>query len=240
MTLFDPDRRYRRQQAARRWKLITQVSFIAGVAALAFWLGQERTRIQIESLEREVMGFEAALARLEEQNKELRSETLTATALLDQERQKYGRDVPTGTERTLLEAIRSRLSEGFDAERLAFVIGEAGSEARDCTVPETKRFLVRTPISRGAAASVNFADGLVTVTGEGESDRNEAGQPEAWYDPAADLSLRFRTIDGEESVARGVLPIQHAFVAEGFEHRFTAAAGARGFVEVTGDRCPFP
>ena len=104
----------------------------------------------------------------------------------------------------------------------------------------TRRFLLQTPLYNGANRSVSFANNTVTVEGEGESARDSDGKPEAWYDPAKPVRIRFTMIGGETSEVSGKLPLHHSVVADGAEQRFSVVAGERGFVEIVGDRCRFP
>lgn len=103
-----------------------------------------------------------------------------------------------------------------------------------------KRFIVRTPLHSGANDSVDFGGGAVTVTAKGNSAADANGNPEAWFDPAAPVTLRATLIDGSASEATGMLPLNHAVVAGDREHRFAVTAGATGFVNVAGETCAYP
>ena len=87
---------------------------------------------------------------------------------------------------------------------------------------------------------MTFAEGAVTITASGEAARNAQGQPVAWFDPAKPVTAVFSHLGGESSETNGVLPLHHAIVVGDTEYRFSLVSGARAFVQVTGEACPFP
>ena len=105
----------------------------------------------------------------------------------------------------------------------------------------TRRFLLQTPISRGAHASVSFADNAITVTGAGESARDADGNPEAWFDPAEAVRIAFTLPGGEESASEGLLPLYHTVTIGDKAHKFAMVqAETRGFVNVAEQVCDYP
>jgi hypothetical protein len=105
----------------------------------------------------------------------------------------------------------------------------------------TKRFVVRTPISRGANDSVSFAKNAITITALGDSARNQEGKVEAWFDPARAVTLRLVQLGGKTTVRKGKLPIHTSVVVKDREYLYSVVEGTqRGFVEITGDRCDYP
>jgi len=149
--------------------------------------------------------------------------------------------VPTGDAKQLLALIRKQLDAGIDPKRMSFLI-TAASPSRNCDKqPLSKRFLAKTPLSSGAAESASFGDGAVTMTAEGESATDAAGNRQAWFDPAKPVTIRFLLLGGGHSLATGVLPIEHSVVRGDAEYRFVIAAGERrGFIAATAERCKFP
>jgi hypothetical protein len=97
----------------------------------------------------------------------------------------------------------------------------------------------RTPISTGPLSYVRFGD-RITITGEGESARNEAGLAEAWFDPARPIRLEFRTMDGASTTIEGTVPLTHQMVVDGMEYRFSAVSADPRFVEMTAQICALP
>lgn len=237
----DRDRRSRRWRAwwaLLRWGVALGAIVAAGV--YAYDLGTRLARQDVGRLEAELVGAraerDAAIAE-RDTAAEARAAAEAETAAWQA---RHAAEVPTGALADLAALVGRRLGEGMDAERLAFVI-ERASAVRDCpAAPQTKRFLVQTPLSDGAGAAVGFADGTVTVSGTGVSAQDGSGNPLARFDPTQPVTLRFALIDGTVSEASGTLPLNHAVVSGAFEHRFSVIAGDGGFAVVTGETCRFP
>ena len=242
MTLGLYETRARRKRRMR-WAVVKWMLALAAIVAAGAFaydtgskLGQQRaitleaeleaTSERVAELVREKDGLQVALEQ-------------TRNSLADLE-ERYGKDVPSGPLAEIQALARDKLGEGIEAERILFVLG-AVEQQRDCdAAPLEKRFLVSTPLSVGGNDSVGFADGTLVVTAEGESALTADGKPEAWFDPALPVTLRFASLDGRVSEASGVLPLRHSQVTGGREYRFNAVPGARGFIQVTGDSCVFP
>ncbi|MEE9141041.1 MAG: hypothetical protein V3U18_09770 [Alphaproteobacteria bacterium] len=208
--------------------------------AFAYQIGADLAERDVTRLEREIASLSEEIAALQGENADLRAALSAAELEAERWRRRYQQDVPSGVEKELLDLVAKRLAAGVAADRLAFVIG-AANNARSCDdAPVTKRFIVQTPWTKGANDSVGFADGTITVTGQGVSAIDAQGNPEAWFDPAKPVTLRFTELGGESSQISGKLPLHHSVVAGGDEYRFTITAGALSFVEVTGDKCRYP
>jgi hypothetical protein len=154
--------------------------------------------------------------------------------------QRYERDVPTGVDKQLYELARQKLADGVDLERLKFVIQATQNERQCAEGLATRRFIVPTPLYKGANDSVGFAKGTITVTAKGQSSRDSAGNPLARFDPAKEVTLLFTQLGGQVTEARGILPLHHSVIVGDSEYRFSVVAGTPGFVLVTGDRCAYP
>jgi hypothetical protein len=151
------------------------------------------------------------------------------------------KEVPTGVRKTLLQGIDERVAAGVTTERIAAVIKSIENERVCEGAPETRRFLVRTPIYQGANDSVAFADGVITVTATGQSTRNAAGSPEAWFDPAKPVKVTLARLGGATSESEGLLPLHAAMAVDEVDYLFTITAAERtGFVTVTGRGCRYP
>lgn len=216
------------------------IGAVVAAGVYAYDLGARLARQDVGRLESEL----TSLRTERDQALAERDAALTAQGAAEVEtrtwKERHAAEVPTGALADLAAMVRRRLYEGMDAERLALVI-ERASAVRDCpTAPQTKRFLVQTPLSDGSGAAVGFADGTVTVSGTGASAKDAGGNPLAQFDPAAPVTLRFALIDGTTSEATGVLPLNHSVVSGAFEHRFGVIAGDNGFALVTGETCRFP
>lgn len=232
-----------RQRAKRRWatiKFVFVLLLFGAIAAVSYDLGAKRGGDRIAEL---TAGLESANSRLanlqasEEEAQEIAAGARDEAAAWEA---RYRDDVPEGFFKEMLDRIRAKREEGVSEERLTFLI-EAARKVESCDEgAATKRFIVRTPLSKGANDSVAFGDGLLTVTASGPSARDANGNPEAWFDPDKEITLTVTSLGGEEQTASGLLPLHHAMVAGGREYRFTARAGGRGFLEVTGSSCAFP
>ena len=121
------------------------------------------------------------------------------------------------------------------------MIAAAGQTLKCTGEPAVRRFLVRTPIYRGANDAVTFAENAITVTASGVSAKDINGKPEAWFDPAEPVTLRITSIGGTTREASGPLPLHHTILWHDAEYRFSVvAADQRGFVLASAERCALP
>jgi len=237
--LYDYDRRRRRRFWTRLLKLVLALGVLGTLSAFSYMVGVEQLKTREQMLVQEIEALTAAKEQAERRAAQLQQVAQTAEIRADEIEVRYQRDVPTGPLAELQTALAQKLAEGVTPERLAFVIGKVGTD-RTCTAPETKRFVLPTPLYRGANTSVTFADGAVVITGQGTSARDPNGNPEAWFDPEQPVKIQFTRADGQMEEREGKLPLQHSVVAGDAEYRFTISRGARSFIDISGDRCPFP
>jgi len=242
MTLGLRDERARRRRRFRfavlKW--LAGLGIIAGAAIYAYDRAKVLAEQDLLTLKDEKLALQQDLADLQRSFDALqRSSTQKSEQIADWQR-RYEKDVPSGDLAALVDQVKQRLADGVSPERLKFVISAAHVQSNCDNAPVTKRFLVKTPLYSGANDSVSFVDNAITVTASGESATNEAGAPEAWFDPAQPVTLTFTGLGGDASEATGMLPLHHSLVRGSNEYRFTAVAGAQGFVNVTGDRCDYP
>ena len=236
---FGDTRRRRRHQAL--WRLVRflfGVIAVLGVGVYGYQVGVSASQARSEQLEADLVRFQRANLDLRDHVALVSKRSAEAEAALESMRQRYVAEIPSGEAADLLEQVRAQLSAGVEPERLAFLIEAAGLEACQ-SAPVTKRFMPRTPISTGPRSFIRFDD-RITVTGEGESVRNEAGLAEAWYDPAKPVRLEFRMLDGTTTSIEGIVPFTHQMVVDSKEYRFSAVRGERRFVEVTAQACALP
>lgn len=216
------------------------VVVIAAAGVIGYNLGVYRA-------ERPVREFEDRIAELETDNDSMNQEIqeLVSVVANAQEQKtalekRYVRDVPDEAQRRLLALATAKLAEGISRERLAFVIGAVENVRKCDDEPVTKRFIVQTPLHDGANSSVGFSNSAVTVTGTGVSAKTPTGAPQAWYDPAEPVAMRFTHIGGKSVEVTGKLPLQKSLVAGGTEYRFAVSEGPQGFALVSSDRCDYP
>lgn len=233
-----------RQRRQRRWRLVrwlVALALLVGAGAFAYQTGSMLARQRVVELAGQIDRLEATIAELQDEKRRLNSQLEQAKLRAGNWRTRYEEEVPKGTRQELLSLVDERLEAGVQPERMAFILSKAGNARRCEGGPQTKRFLVQTPISTGANASVSFAEGAITVTAEGASATNAQGSPEAWYDPAEPVTVRFARLGGASTEASGKLPLHHSVVVGDDEHRFTVVDGERrGFVNVTWERCAYP
>lgn len=237
--LYDYDRRYRRRFWARLLKTIAVVAVLVGISAFSYQLGVEQLKSREVTQAAEIETLSAALKQAEQRIAQLQQSAQTAQVRANELEVLYRRNVPSGDLARLMELASRRMTEGVDPNRLAFVL-EQTANVRSCTPREIKRFVLPTPLYKGANSSVAFSDGLIAVTGEGEAFKNAEGNKEAWFDPTKPVTIRFAQTNGETAQLTGVMPLQKSVVVGDREYRFNISAGARSFVEVSADNCRFP
>lgn len=237
--LYDYNRRYRRRVWTRLFKLLLWVLLLGGVAGFSYMVGVEQLKSRQGSLETDLADLTAAKEKAERRVAQLQQIAQAQEIRANEAEIRLQRELPTGELARLKDLIAKRMAEGVDPARLAFVI-EQTSAIRSCSPAEVKRFVLPTPIYRGSNTSVAFADGRITVSGEGVPARNTAGAPEAWYDPGKPVTVTFSEAEGQPVTATGLLPLQRSIVLGNKEYRFTVSPGARSFVEVTATTCSFP
>lgn len=242
MTLgFRDERRHRQQR--RRWLLVKWAVGLGAVALaglFAYDTGLRLAEARVEDLNAEIAALTSRVADLDQELAAQRAAVEAAKTEASTWRDRYARDIPAGELKRVVDTLRGRLAEGVPADRLRFVI-DAVSRTRDCPGRAlTKRLSLRTPLSRRDDDTVSFGGGSVVVSGSGMSAQNAAGNPEAWFDPAREITLHLVHVSGKKETVSGILPLQQSLIAGENEYRFSVVGGSRGFVEVTGETCRFP
>lgn len=218
-------------------KLFKFTALVAALGATGFYGFQTGQRLAAE----DVATAQGEIQRLTDADAAARDTVARLQAELDEQKKRaddlavrYAEVAPSEDMKDLTAALRAKLDSGLEAKRLAFVIANAEKPKR-CGGEATKRFMVKTARFDGAATWVRFAD-LVTVSAEGASSGDGTEQA---FDPDKPVTVHFTAIGGKDSQISGKLPLQHSMVVKGGEYRFTISPGAKGFVEVTGDRCEY-
>ena len=242
MSLGLHDTRSRRRRGLR-WtilKALLVLLFVFGLGLFAYEGGSMLAQRAVVDLEEQVSELDGKIAALSQENDDLKAAAAAAEERAAEWRGRYEQEVPIGRGKELFDLVQERLKAGIESDRLAFLIGSAENRPSCDADAATKRFFVRTPLYQGANDSVSFAQDRITVTAEGDSAVNEAGDREGWFDPAKEVTLRFAELGGKTTAKTGTLPLHHSIVIGGSEYRFSAVAGDRGIVKVTGARCPYP
>lgn len=219
-----------------RWGLALAVG--VGVGFYAHNVGKDLALEQVKELNEHLTEEIEASAKLRSEIAGLQAALGAERDKVDMWRARYEKDVPTEIEMPILAAVRARLEAGVTPERIATVVSIARDDVACESLGESKRFFVNNEISRGANDSVTFANGTITITGDGTAARNANGQPEAWFDADAPVTVNFVHLGGEVSQVTGLLPLHNSMAIGDVEYRFTAVAGGRSFVRVTGQKCP--
>lgn len=235
---YDPHSRYRERAMQRVSNAIAMVIVIIMSAGVGLWFGKQFAAQNQISLGEQVESLSRQNTELQDSVTELRAEAQTANTRYEQIRAEYESQIPEGPMQDIIKLVREQLGQGMAPERLAFLIRSARPPT-GCTEPETKRFVVATPAYKGPDSMVSVADDIVLVSGNGESAKNDKGQPEAWYDPAQSVSIRFKNGEIVET-KKGTLPLRHSIIADGREYRFTIEEGSRSFAKVVYDSCAYP
>lgn len=239
MSLYDPGSRYRRRAAERKRKMISMLIFLALLSGFFYWLGGQVVRSSEAAYKQQAIKLQDEKKALEERMTALDANLQTLKMEYDKLQNRYQAEVPTGPLKELADLARKQLEDGIAKDRLEFVIRSA-QPPRNCTEPETKRFVTRTPFYSGPDSFVSFVNKTVTITASGEPAVNSSGDPESWYDPGKPVKVSFTRVGGKEVVKEGLLPIHHSMVIGDKEHRFTIAKGQRSFIDVTSDSCDYP
>ncbi len=242
MSLGLSESRWRRRRSVR-WKVVKAVlvlMLLLTAGLFAYETGQIAARMPMTKLEKQVAELNQSVAALQQKNAELAADAEAARQSETQWQNRYQEEVPTGQSKELFEILRERMAAGVETKRLAFVIESTGNIRTCDKKPVTKRFLVQTPLYRGANDSVTFGGESITVTAKGDNAATSDGRAEAWFDPAKPVTVQFAEIGGRTTERSGKLPLHHSVVVSGSEYRFTIQNGPQGFVKVSGERCNFP
>ncbi|MBX2834340.1 MAG: hypothetical protein KTR28_05140 [Micavibrio sp.] len=236
---YNPQDRYRRRAADRMAGIITVFILVVVSFATGYLVGNKKAGHQERYLKRQVEQLEDDNSGMQDQITELRAETQTANARFEQLQELYNETVPEGPMKDLVSLLKKQVDEGRDPERLAFLIRSA-RPPRNCTEPQTKRFVVSTPTYQGPDSKIVLADGALVVTANGASAMNGEGAPEAWYDPSKSVAIEFTGLGGKAETKSGVMPIHHSIVIADKEYRMSVTEGAKSFAKISFDSCDYP
>jgi hypothetical protein len=233
----------RRRRGAAVRRLVHLLVFALTVAAAAGYA----YRIGVSATEAKATNLKSDLARFQHDNLELRDRLADVSLQLRAAEQRaatlearYAEEVPVGEAAILMRQVIGQLEAGTDPGRLGFLIRSAAHSVGCETLPESRRFVVETPIANGPRSTVRFADNRINIWASGLSARTADGSPEAWFDPAEPVHVVFEALGGRRETRDGELPLAHRMVVDGREYRFALVAGNRSFIEVTGQACALP
>ena len=235
---YNPHERYRRRSAKRTTSMLIFLFFFLFICGIGYWAGTVRSQQNIYILQKEKRVLAEENDKAQNEMTALRAEAQTANIRLEQLRASYDELLSEGPLRDLVTLLKQQIEQGVDVKRLESVILLA-RPPQNCTDPDSKRFVVATPVYKGPTSVASIGNGI-SVSGKGVSAKNSRGNKEAWFDPRQPVSLTFK-VRGKKSVAKkGVLPLHYSTVVGGKEYRFTVTAGAKSFAKVTFDHCDYP
>ena len=235
---YNPQDRYRRRNSEQFLAFLIVISVIVLAFLLGVWFGKQRAMQIDKDVKTQLETALNEREELQDRVTALSAEAQTANSRYEQLQEEFAEILPEGPLRELSSLLKQQLDEGRSPERLSFLIRSA-RPPRNCTEPQTKRFVVSSPAYSGPDSSVSLAEGALIISGEGESSVNTNGKPEAWYDPSKGVKIQF-AYDGQVVPKSGVLPLRHSLVVANREYRITVAPGARSFAKVTFDSCDYP
>ncbi len=237
---YNPQSRYRRRSQQRFFSFLFMMMTLMFAVAVGYWFGGQRYAAQIKSQERQISALEQDTDAMRDELTDALTKQQEADMRYNAQKTEMEALIPSkGPLRGLLDLIKTRLDEGASPQRLSFVIRSA-QPPRNCTDPQTKRFIVATPTYKGPDSVITLDDGMAVVTAKGESAKNSSGQPEAWFDIGKPVTVTFKKFGGEIEEKTGTLPLTTSMVIKDREYRFTLSDGAKSFLKVTFDSCDYP
>ena len=237
---YNPQSRYRQRSKQRFYSFLMMVIVFGFVAGVGYWVGGQSYLAQIKSQQRQITALEQDTETLRNELTEALTQMQEADMRYQSLQSEVEALVPSdGPMRGLVDLIKAQLAEGGNPERLTFLI-QSARPPRNCSDPDTQRFVVATPTYKGPDAEISIDKGRVLISAEGQSAINSQGQAEAWFDVGKPLSVSFKKTDGQIETESGTLPIKTIVVVEDREYRFTLSEGAKSFVKVTYDSCDYP
>lgn len=235
---YNPNDRYRQRSARRTSSIIAFMFVFGGIFCAGFWVGGIRSQqlLYILQEEKRILGEENDEGH--SVMVELRAEAQTSSVRLEQLRASYDELLSDGPMRDLITLVRKQIVQGVDAKRLESVILSA-RPPQNCSDPENKRFVVKTPVYKGPSSKA-FIRGGIYVFGSGSASKNNKGKKEAWFDPSKPVEITFQGKGEKPTKKKGVLPIHYSMIYGDKEYRFTITASSKSFVKVTFDHCDYP
>ncbi len=238
---YDPQSRYRHRSQQR-------VSLMIGLALMGivsggvgYSIGYQAVRMDRSSLESDMIAMTAERDRLQKTVTRLMADSHSANVKYQQIEEKFQSELPQeGPLKEIVGQIRGQLDAGVAPERLADLIRTL-SPPKNCTDPETRRFIVQTTKNKVSDNTLMLAEGAIRIKASGSSARNKQGGEEAWYDPSQPVTLDFSWGDktsGDQTMQRkNNLPISQVIQVNGREYRMTFSEGAKSFLKVAFDSC---
>ena len=164
--LHDYERRRRRRFWGSTVKFLLLLGVLLAIGLFAYQMGVEQVKGREAGLLEENAQLTQTNGELSRSVAGLRAAAQNAETKAAELEARLARELPTGDLARLTELARERLAAGVEAKRLVFVLSQIKTP-RACEKPENKRFILPTPVYKGPNSTVGFANGAITVSGEG-------------------------------------------------------------------------
>jgi len=229
-----------RERRNKFLKTVLYLGLLSAAGAYGYFEGQSEAERQVALVKEQVDDLTKQNAQLRDQARDASDKQSQARAEVASLTQRLESEIPTGKTLEILNLIRGRMEGGLEPDRIITLINLAQNSQNCDPRPETKRFIVNTPLFNQIGNSISLAEGTITVTGNGESALNADGKPEAWYDPAKPVTIQFTQLGGKSEKVEGLLPIHKSVVFGGNEYRFSILNSRQSFATISATRCDFP
>ncbi|MEH6474780.1 MAG: hypothetical protein V7727_03780 [Sneathiella sp.] len=229
-----------RERRTRVVKFLFYILLLGAAGAYGYFEGQSEGdhRYETSQDQRDILAKD--VTQLKEKTRAAMDKQSAALTEARAWRDKFENEIPKGEVLEILDLVRTRMDDGLDAIRLKNLISLA-QNTKNCDLkPETKRFIINTPIFTQIENSISLAGGTVTVKGDGASSVNSEEKPEAWYDPEKPVTIKFTKLGGANEIITGNLPIHKSIVFGLDEFRFSILKGKQSFASISVTRCDFP
>ncbi len=231
--------RYRQRNREGFFRAVTLIAILSAVAMLGFYAGSKKNEQDKRQIQIHNQDLQAQTESAEQTRTTLQAKYQTLLIQYQQLADKYKRELPQGDLAYITSLAKEQLDKGMAPKRLIQIIRSA-QPPQNCSEAISKRFILSTPVYKGPQSAITFADGAITVTGNGEPSANNRRNKEAWFDPGKPISMIFHVIGGKKEEKTGLLPLHHTIIVQNREYRFTVSEGPRSFVVVTSDSCDYP
>lgn len=234
----------RRRRSGNNVLVLLVLIGVTGTVGAALWAGYSTLTKDLRHRNMALVDRVSALERSLEQASRARGQLAMALeetrARLKYAETRYDRDVPSGPALALHELTARLLDNGVMPARLGFLLRQA-ERPLDCDSPTERRLRLGVEDTGVEADTLRLADGDLQVSGRGNPARDQAGRPEAWFDPSAPVTLTVTPTErgAEATTLSGVLPLSGRIALEGAEYRLEAVSGPPGMVALTGQRCAY-
>jgi len=235
---YNPHLRYKERAVHRLANFLGFCAVLLIIFLFGFWIGRQTGGEKQIMMQKTIEGLEEQNTALRSQITEMSAKVQTSARRFEDLQKEIDGLLPEGPLQGIVDLLRSELEKGSEPQRLKYLI-KSGRPPTGCTPPETKRFIIRTPLYKGSESSVEIKEAGLKINGNGAPAQNEEGQTEAWYDPSKPVTITFFYDDRSES-KEGILPLRHFIVLGDREYRFTVEQGAQSFAKVIFDSCAYP